>query len=252
MPLVRTRAFVLRAYDYADSSRIFRVYTPEMGIQSLLARGVKRPKSRLRGVLDLFNLVEVSYVKKPGRDLHLPREVDLIEPYSRMKGDLERVLAFAAVVRLLQSLALEEEANPELFDLLLATAEAFDRPELPAASLEPLRHHASWQVLARKGYAPELGRCVSCGRDVGATPAFAVSEGGTVCARCGAGQPVLSLREYGALQLFLHGDEQLASAWRLSAAEGRRLDRIREEFASYHAGLPPPTRPVLQGSTARQ
>ena len=243
MPLAHTRALVLRAYDYGDSSRIFRVYTPAAGVQSLLARGVKQPRSRLRGVLDLFNLVDLTYYKKAGRSLHTPREADLLESFPRMKRDLERTLAFARVVRLLQQLALEEEAHPELFDFLTGVAAGFDHPDLPPEGVEPLRHFASWQVLARKGYAPEVDACVACGGRVDPAPTFAIPQGGVVCARCGVGQRPLSRREYGALQLFLHGDGALAAAWRFAGGEGRRLDRIREEFAIYHAGLEPSRRP---------
>ncbi|MBA2564664.1 MAG: DNA repair protein RecO [Gemmatimonadetes bacterium] len=239
MPLLKTRGLVLRAYDYGDSSRIFRVYTRDAGAQSLLARGVKGSRSRLRGVLDLFNLVDVSFYRKAGRSLHVPREADLVESHAVLKRDLGRMLGFGAVVRLLQALALEEEANPEMFDLLIDTAAAFDRADLAAEAIEPLRHYASWQVLARKGYAPEVDCCVACGSEAGGSPGFAVAEGGVVCGRCDARGRPLSRREYGALQLFLHGDGGLAAAWRFDGGEGRRLDRIREEFAVYHAGLPP-------------
>jgi recombinational DNA repair protein (RecF pathway) len=156
-----------------------------------------------------------------------------------MKRDLDRTLAFAAIARLVQQLSLEEEANAELFDFLSGMALAFDHPDLPPAGIEPLRHYASWQVLARKGYAPEVDRCVTCGSRVAGDPAFAVAEGGVVCPRCAPHRPRLSRSEYGALQLFVHGDGGLAASWRLSAGEGRRLDRIREEFAVYHAGARP-------------
>jgi DNA repair protein RecO (recombination protein O) len=241
--LVRTRALVLRAYDYGDSSRIFRVYTADWGLQSLLARGVKRPRSRLRGVLDLFNLVEVAYGKRSGRTLHVPRDADLLAAHPRLKSDLDRTLGFGAVARLVQQLSLEEEANAELFEFLAGTAAAFDAPHLPPEGVEPLRHFACWQVLARKGYAPEVDRCVACGARVAGAPAFGVAEGGVVCASCAGGRPRLSRGEYGALQLFVHGDNQLASAWRLAPGEGRRLDRIREEFAVYHTGIRPGAAP---------
>jgi DNA repair protein RecO (recombination protein O) len=237
VPLVRTPAVVLRAYDYGDSSRIFRLYTRDLGLQSLLVRGVKEARSRFRGVLDLFNLVEVSYWTRRGRSLHAPREADLLEPHLHLKRDLDRMLAFGAVVRLLHALSLEDEANPGVFAFLVETAAAFDRPELAPESVEPLRHFACWQLLARKGYAPEVDCCVACGAVVGGRPAFVVAEGGVACARCAPGGPALSSREYGALQLFLHGDGGLAAGWRLTEGEGRRLDRIREDFAVYHAGI---------------
>lgn len=239
MALVRTPALVLRTMEYGDSSRIVRIYTPVAGLQSLLARGAKQPRSRLRGVLDLFHLVEVVYVKKPGRTLHAPRDADLLEAWPRLRSDLDRMLAFGAVARLLQALSLEDDANPELFNAVVRAARAFDDPGLPPEGLEPLRHFAAWQVLAGKGYAPEVDRCTTCGAPAGGRPAFAVAEGGVVCGRCAAGRRALSSREYGALQLFLHGDAELAAAWRFADGEGRRLDRIREEFVVYHAGLPP-------------
>ncbi|MFN2431784.1 MAG: DNA repair protein RecO [Gemmatimonadota bacterium] len=239
MPLVRTPALVLRAYDYGDSSRIFRLTTPESGVQSLLARGVKGPRSRLRGVLDLFNLIEVSYVRKPGRTLHLPRDADLVSTHPRMKRDLDRTLAFGSVARLLQALSEEGERNPELFGFMVATASAFDAPELPSQALEPLRQHACWQVLSFKGYAPQVEHCVACGAAAGRRPSFAVSEGGVLCGRCAAGRPSLSTREYGALRLFVDGEASAAAEWRFAEGEGRRLDRIREAFAAYHTGFAP-------------
>jgi DNA repair protein RecO (recombination protein O) len=249
--LVRTSALVLGTMEYGDSSRIVRVYTRAAGLQSLLARGVKQPRSRLRGVLDLFHLVEVAYVKKPGRTLHAPRDADLLEAWPRLRADLDRMVAFGAVVRLLAALSLDDDPNPDLFDAVVRAARAFDDPGLPADGVEPLRHFAAWRVLAGKGYAPEVDRCASCGAPAGARPAFAVAEGGVVCARCAAGRRALSTREYGALQLFLHGDEGLAASWRFAHGEARRLDRIREEFATWHAGVRPPPGAVTRGGEAR-
>lgn len=239
MPLTRTAALVLRAYDYGDSSRIFRLYTPELGLQSVLARGVKGPRSRLRGVLDLFNRVEVSYVRRAGRTLHVPRDAELIESYARMKRDLDRMLAFGGVARLVQALAQEEEANPALFAFLVATAGALDDPRLPSEAVEPLRQHAGWRVLDLKGYAAQVETCVACGRAAGAGMAFAVAEGGILCAACAGGRPPLSRREHAALLTLVRGDAERASGWRFAAGEARRLDRLREAFTSYHTGVPP-------------
>ena len=41
MPPVTTRAVVLRAHDYGDSSRILRFYTESFGLLSVVAHGVR-------------------------------------------------------------------------------------------------------------------------------------------------------------------------------------------------------------------
>jgi DNA repair protein RecO (recombination protein O) len=188
--------------------------------------------------------VDVTYVRKAGRTLHPPRDADLLEAWPRLRADLDRMVAFGAVVRLLAALSIEDDANPDLFDVVVRAARAFDDPDLPPEGIEPLRQFSAWRVLAGKGYAPEVDRCASCGAPAGARPSFVVAEGGVVCARCAAGRRALSTREYGALQLFLHGDEGLAALWRFAGGEARRLDRIREEFVAWHAGLRPPAEPA--------
>jgi DNA repair protein RecO (recombination protein O) len=44
--LVSTPAVVLHAFDYSETSRIVRLATREAGVQSALARGAKRSRSR--------------------------------------------------------------------------------------------------------------------------------------------------------------------------------------------------------------
>jgi DNA repair protein RecO len=50
----RTKAIVLRRTDYGEADRILNVLTPENGIVSAIARGVRREKSKLSGGIELF------------------------------------------------------------------------------------------------------------------------------------------------------------------------------------------------------
>lgn len=59
--------WVLHRRDFRDSSQIIEVLSRDHGRLGLVARGVKRPKSRLRGVLQPFSPVLVSWVA--GREL---------------------------------------------------------------------------------------------------------------------------------------------------------------------------------------
>jgi len=96
-----------------------------------------------------------------------------------------------------------------------------------------------WQLLRLKGFAPQLNRCAGCGAAirVAPPPAFSVQEGGALCRVCSRGRVGLSRAEFAALNAFLHGDADLAVEWPLPPDAGRRLSRIQEEFAAYHAGL---------------
>lgn len=59
--------WVLHRRDFRDSSQIIEVLSREHGRLGVVARGVKRPKSRLRGILQPFAPLLVSWVT--GREL---------------------------------------------------------------------------------------------------------------------------------------------------------------------------------------
>ncbi|MDD4753342.1 MAG: DNA repair protein RecO, partial [Desulfitobacteriaceae bacterium] len=42
-------ALILRARDYGEADKILTLYTREQGKVSAIAKGVRKPKSRLRG-----------------------------------------------------------------------------------------------------------------------------------------------------------------------------------------------------------
>ena len=53
--------FVLHAYAYKETSLIVEAFTRDHGRVGLVARGAKRPRSELRGLLQAFQPITVSY-----------------------------------------------------------------------------------------------------------------------------------------------------------------------------------------------
>src|SRR5207302_316552 len=52
MALVTTSAVVLQTYRYSETSKVVRLATRELGVQSAIAKGALRPKSRFGAGLD--------------------------------------------------------------------------------------------------------------------------------------------------------------------------------------------------------
>ncbi|MDR2787328.1 MAG: DNA repair protein RecO [Candidatus Accumulibacter sp.] len=57
-------AFVLHAYPFRETSLIVEAFSRDFGRIALLARGARRPRSALRGVLMAFQPLEVSWTGK--------------------------------------------------------------------------------------------------------------------------------------------------------------------------------------------
>src|SRR6478735_7621386 len=183
MPALRTDAVVLHAFDYLETSRILRLATREAGVQSVLARGARRPKSRYGTALDLFASGAAEIYVKPGRELHTLASFDVTHSRGQLAGDLERFTAASAIAELALRFG-TSEGQPDLYDALVGTLEAIG--DSPAnASIEAALAGA-WRIVSELGFAPALESCASCHAPIAhdATASFSHPAGGVLCRRC--------------------------------------------------------------------
>ena len=62
--IIKTEGFVLKTMLFKESSLIASIFTKKFGKIKVLAKGVRRPKSKLCGALELFNLDEIIFYKR--------------------------------------------------------------------------------------------------------------------------------------------------------------------------------------------
>src|SRR2546422_7964898 len=77
MALVTTPAVVLRTYPYSETSKIVRLATRDLGVQSAIAKGVLRPKSRFAAGLGLLSEGVAPVYHPATRELQTPAPFDL-------------------------------------------------------------------------------------------------------------------------------------------------------------------------------
>ena len=97
MALLVTDAVVLHAFDYLETSRIFRLLTRDAGVQSVLAKGVRRSRKRFGSALDLFAGGAAQIHTRVGRDLNTLAAFDVERSRSTIALDLGRFTAAAAI-----------------------------------------------------------------------------------------------------------------------------------------------------------
>jgi len=77
-------AFILQHRKYRETSLIIDVLTRDFGRISLLAKGVRKTKSKTAGMLQPFIPLLVSYFGKA--ELKTLTDVEMIQPFSEIKG----------------------------------------------------------------------------------------------------------------------------------------------------------------------
>src|SRR3990170_878312 len=84
-----SEGIVLARRNYGEADRILSVYTKNHGRVSLMAKGIRRPKSRKRGHLEIFS--HVRFQAATGRGIDLMTEVEVIDDFKEIRRSLKKV-----------------------------------------------------------------------------------------------------------------------------------------------------------------
>jgi len=115
MKSLRTRAIVLRRTNYGEADRVLQLLTPE-GKRSVIAKGVRREKSRLAGGIELFAICDV-VIGEGKSDLGILTSARLIKFYNHIMEDYDRMqFAYATIKLVTKSSEMVDE--PEWYDIL--------------------------------------------------------------------------------------------------------------------------------------
>jgi DNA repair protein RecO (recombination protein O) len=179
VPSITTSAIVLHVMPYGETSKILRLLTRDLGLQSAIARGARRAKARTGPRLDLFSEGQATLAVRTQRDLHPLTAFELTAAHGGLAADIGRFAAASAVAELALRCA-PEDVHPEVFDAVAAAFAALEGAA--AADGDAVALAAVWGLVAALGFTPTLDRCAACGAEVHGGLAFSAAQGGALCA----------------------------------------------------------------------
>ena len=232
MPVPRryvTDAIVLSRFDLGEADRVLTLITPEHGKLKAIAKGIRRPASRLGGSLEPFAELTVALAR--GRTFDVVTEVRVGHAWLRLRDRLESA-ATAWYLAELADRSLEErhEAQP-LYALLRRAYELLDAGMAPGRVARWYEMHLADEL----GQRPEVDRCVECDRMLEATGSFrwVPPLGGVVCGRC-PGPPSdragLGLDALKLLKAYQRLDIEAIAALRLPDEVEREVEGSMRDF----------------------
>lgn len=144
-----TEAIVLATKDYSEADRILVVYTKDFGKLSLIAKGVRKTKSKKRGHLEIFNYLKFSAVKSKGLDIII--EADLINSFSKIRKNLKKISVGYYFCEVIGKSTKEEEKHSGFFDFILSYFLRLEKEE----NLTKVRKEFVKDILINLGYWPK-------------------------------------------------------------------------------------------------
>jgi DNA repair protein RecO (recombination protein O) len=179
--IYKTEAIVLRTMDLGEADRVLTVLTPRLGKLRVIAKGVRRPRSRIGGGLQPFS--DVQLVLAVGRTFDVVTSSSLEDPHLGLRNDLHSTAAAWYVVELADRFCEGAADSHEAFRLLAQALSALDAGNEVAREVV-----ARWFELAlldAMGFRPELTRCLECGATIEPEGnAYSATGDGVLCPQC--------------------------------------------------------------------
>jgi DNA repair protein RecO (recombination protein O) len=168
---------------YRESSKIVRLATLDLGVQSVIAKGALRPRSRFGAALQLLSEGTAMFNYLERRELHTLTAFDQSALHLGLTDDLAKFAGGSVLAELMLRFA-PADRHPESFELVRHAIELLEAA--PTEAVETVALRSMWQLVGVLGFTPSLSQCARDGNDVpvDGPVAFSPADGGVLCSSC--------------------------------------------------------------------
>jgi len=227
----QTEAIIIKKIKLGEADRILTLYTPHLGKFGAVAKGVRRPRSKLAGHLELLTHSLVSLAR--GRNLDTITGSQTINSFLPLKSDLQLTSYALYAAELIDQFTVENIENYPLFQVLVDTMHHLCQ----GGDNELVLRYFELHLLNEVGYRPQLQQCVSCHLPLKPViNSFCSSEGGMLCPVCSQSQPLthpLSVNALKVLRLLQGSDYNVTSKLRVNPALSGELEGVMRGYLKY-------------------
>ena len=175
----RSEGIVLKSMVLGEADLLVTFYTKETGKMKAIARGVRKPTSRLVGHLEPLTLVDLSMVR--GKNLDVVNQAEALHSFASLKNHLTNLSKGLYIAELVDGFGVEGSANQELYCLIIKTLSYLER----CTELDLGLRYFELHLLKSSGFGLELYNCVQCRENINEdNHLFSPDLGGTICSYC--------------------------------------------------------------------
>lgn len=224
-----TDAIVLSRFDLGEADRVLTLITPGGGKLKAIAKGIRRPTSRIGGSLEPFAELTVALAR--GRTFDVVTQVSVGHAWLNLRDSLEGAATAWYLAELADRSLEERHAAEPLYALLRRAYELLDAGMTAGRVARWYEMH----LLDELGVRPEVDRCVECDRMLESAERFrwVPPLGGVVCERCPGPphqQAALSLEALKLLKAYQRLDIEALATLRIADGVEREVEAALRAF----------------------
>jgi DNA repair protein RecO (recombination protein O) len=227
----QTEAVVIKKIKLGEADRILTLYTRDHGKIEAVAKGVRRPKSKMAGHLELLTYSQLRLAR--GRNLDTITGSQTIEAFQSLKNDFWLTSCGLYAAELVNHFNPERNANQPMFELLIDTLSRLSKAENTELTLR----YFELRLLDLSGYRPQLYECVACRTELKLVAnAFCSAAGGILCPNCQYEQPNsinISIDAIKVLRFMQRNDFETVVRLKISTELANELKNILSGYIRY-------------------
>jgi DNA repair protein RecO (recombination protein O) len=227
----QTDAIILKRIKLGEADRIITFYTADHGKSKAVAKGTRRPKSKLGGHVELLTYSRLLIAK--GRNLDIITQAQTIDSFISIKDDLNRMSCGLYILELVDSFTEESIENHQLFDLLLDSLHQLSQ----TTKFDTFLRYFEIHLLDCIGYRPQFQQCANCNSSLSPiTNSFSPAQGGVLCTDCSYMEPIttpISLNALKVLRVWQNSDFTSAIRININTELSQTLDQIMREYIKF-------------------
>lgn len=181
--IVKAQGVVLNTTPFRETSLFATVFTKQHGSVRVLAKGCRRPRSKMCGALERFNIIEIIFYKRESKDTYTVSDAVIINDFPKIRARPRAVNGALVLCEFFLRTLPSEDPDYRSYIILEDFLERLTATE--DDGVKALTYYSLLRALASTGVQPHLDTCVRCNHRIAYdtnTVDFSVSGGGVVCA----------------------------------------------------------------------
>lgn len=230
MKIVQAEGIIIGETNYSESSKILRILTKDYGLISIMSKGCRNLKSKLRGVSSKLVYANFQfYYKENGISTLI--SADILNTFRTILTNIDRISYASYLLDLTEQVykqSGESEIYPILIIILLKINEGYD--------YEALTYIYELKLLDFLGIRPNIDGCSICGNQKNIITISTIS-GGYICQNCYHGGKIYSNKTIQLIRMFISIDISQISKLDIKPETKKELNEFITDYYEEYSGL---------------
>jgi DNA repair protein RecO (recombination protein O) len=242
MEIIKVEGIIVGETNYSESSKILKIFTKDYGMISVMSKGCRNLKSKLRGISTKMVYADFQiYYKENGISTLV--SADIIDTLRNILVDINRISYLSYILDLTEQVY-KASLSLELYPILIATIKKINE----GYDYEILTYIYELKLLDYLGIRPNVDGCSICGSSTNILT-ISTTNGGYICQNCYHGGKIYAGKTIQLIRMFIYLDINQINKLDLKEETKKEIEEFITNYYDEYSGLYLKSRNFLKNLT---